>query len=137
VGALVWSPLGWGRLTGKIRRETGIPKDSRLNTKIVVDSGPQVPEEHLYKVVDAIDEIARETGKTVPQIALNWLLRRPTVSTLIIGARNEEQLKANLGAVGWKLTPEQVAKLDAASEVPLSYPYWHQRQFEERNPKPV
>ena len=78
VGALVWSPLGWGRLTGKIRRETGIPKDSRLNTKVVADSGPQVPEEYLYKVVDAIDEIAKETGKTVPQIALNWVLRRPT-----------------------------------------------------------
>ncbi|SNT32966.1 Predicted oxidoreductase [Granulicella rosea] len=137
VGALVWSPLGWGRLTGKIRRETGIPKDSRLNSKIVTDAGPQVPEEYLYKVVEAIDEIAKETGKTVPQIALNWLLRRPTVSTLIIGARNAEQLKANLGAVGWKLTPEQVAKLDAASESPLAYPYWHQRQFEERNPKPV
>ena len=137
VGALVWSPLGWGRLTGKIRRETGIPKDSRLNTKVVVDSGPQVPEEYLYKVVDALDEVAKETGKTVPQIALNWLLRRPTVSTLIIGARNEEQLKANLGAVGWKLTAEQVAKLDAASEVPVGYPYWHQRQFGERNPKPV
>jgi len=137
VGALVWSPLGWGRLTGKIRRGTGIPKESRLNAKVVVDSGPQVPEEHLYKVVDAIDEIAKETGKTVPQIALNWLLRRPTISTLIIGARNEEQLKSNLGAVGWKLTPDQVAKLDAASDVPLAYPYWHQRQFEELNPKPV
>ena len=137
VGALVWSPLGWGRLTGKIRRETGIPKDSRLNTKVVADSGPQVQDEHLFKVVDAIDAIAKETSKTVPQVALNWLLRRPTVSTLIIGARNEEQLKANLGAVGWKLTPEQVAKLDAASEVPISYPYWHQRQFGERNPKPV
>jgi aryl-alcohol dehydrogenase-like predicted oxidoreductase len=137
VGALVWSPLGWGRLTGKIRRETGIPKDSRLNSKVVVDNGPQVPEELLYKVVDALDEVAKETGKTVPQIALNWLLRRPTVSTLIIGARNEEQLKANLGAVGWKLTAEQVAKLDAASEVPLGYPYWHQRQFGERNPRPV
>src|SRR6202047_3840769 len=85
VGALVWSPLGWGRLTGKIRRSTGIPKDSRLNTKVVADSGPQVPEEYLYKVVDAIDEIAKETGKTVPQIALNWLLRRPTVSTLLVG----------------------------------------------------
>jgi aryl-alcohol dehydrogenase-like predicted oxidoreductase len=133
----VWSPLGWGRLTGKIRRDTGIPKESRLNAKVVADSGPQVPEEHLYKVVDAIDEIAKETGKTVPQIALNWLLQRPTISTLIIGARNEEQLKANLGAVGWKLTPDQVAKLDAASEVPLSYPYWHQRQFGERNSKPV
>jgi aryl-alcohol dehydrogenase-like predicted oxidoreductase len=108
-----------------------------LNTKVVVDMGPQVPEEHLYKVVDALDEVANETGKTVAQIALNWLLRRPTVSTLIIGARNEEQLKANLGAVDWKLTPEQVAKLDEASKVPLGYPYWHQAQFGERNPFPV
>ncbi len=137
VGALVWSPLGWGRLTGMIRRETGIPKDSRLNAKVVADSGPQVPEEYLYKVVDALDEVAKETGKTVPQIALNWLLGRPSVSTVIIGARNEEQLRANLGAVGWKLTPDQVARLDAASAVGLAYPYWHQRQFEERNPKPV
>ena len=102
-----------------------------------MDSGPQVPEEYLYKVVDALDQVAKETGKTIPQIALNWVLGRPTVSTVIIGARNEEQLRANLGAVGWKLTPEQVQKLDTASEVPLAYPYWHQRQFEERNPKPV
>ena len=137
VGALVWSPLGWGRLTGKIRRETGIPKDSRLNSKIVNDAGPQVPEEYLYTVIDAIDEIAKETGKTVPQIALNWLLRRPTVSTLIVGARNEEQLKQNLGAIGWELTKEQVAKLDKASELPKAYPYWHQVQFSERNPFPV
>ncbi len=137
VGALVWSPLGWGRLTGKIRRGTGIPEVSRLNSKMVNDAGPQVPLEHLYTVVDAIDEVAKETGKTVPQIALNWLLRRPTVSTLIIGARNEEQLKANLGAVGWKLTEEQVAKLDRASEVPKAYPYWHQAMFGERNPSPV
>ena len=137
VGALVWSPLGWGRLTGKIRRSSGIPKESRLNTKVVAETGPQVPDEYLYKVVDAIDEVAKETGKTVAQIALNWLLRRPTVSTLIVGARNEEQLKQNLGAIGWELTKEQIAKLDAASEVPLTYPYWHQRQFEERNPRPV
>jgi len=134
VGALIWSPLGWGRLTGKIRRETGIPKESRLNSKLVVDMGPQVPEEHLYNVVDAVDAVAKETGKTIPQIALNWLLRRPTVSSLIIGARNEQQLRQNLAAVGWSLTPEQVAKLDAASERPLAYPYWHQRQFAERNP---
>jgi aryl-alcohol dehydrogenase-like predicted oxidoreductase len=137
VGALVWSPLGWGRLTGRIRRETGIPKDSRLNSNIVNDAGPQVPEEYLYTVVDAIDEVAKETGKTVPQIALNWLLRRPTVSTLIVGARNEEQLKQNLGAIGWELTKEQVAKLDKASELPKAYPYWHQVQFKERNPFPV
>ena len=137
VGALVWSPLGWGRLTGKLRRGQPKPQQSRLNTKVVVDNGPRVDDEHLYNVVDALDEVAKETGKTVPQIALNWLLRRPTISTLIIGARNEEQLKANLGASGWKLTPEQVAKLDAASAVPLAYPYWHQVQFVERNPFPV
>jgi len=137
VGALVWSPLGWGRLTGKIRRGQPLPADSRLNTKVVVDNGPKPDDEYLYRVVDALDEVAKETGKTVPQIALNWLLTRPTVSTLIIGARNEEQLKANLGSVGWKLTAEQIAKLDAASEVGLAYPYWHQRQFGERNPKPV
>jgi aryl-alcohol dehydrogenase-like predicted oxidoreductase len=137
VGALVWSPLGWGRLTGKYRRGVGIPKDSRLNSKMVLDAGPQVPEEHLYKVVDALDEVAKETGKTVPQIALNWLLQRPTVSTVIIGARNEEQLRANLGATGWNLTTEQVAKLDAASKLPLAYPYWHQAFFDERNPFPV
>lgn len=137
VGALVWSPLGWGRLTGKIRRGQPLPEGSRLQTKSVVENGPQPADEYVYQVVDALDEVARETGKTVPQIALNWLLRRPTVSTLVIGARNEEQLKANLGAVGWALTPEQIAKLDVASELPVAYPYWHQRQFLERNPKAV
>jgi aryl-alcohol dehydrogenase-like predicted oxidoreductase len=135
VGALVWSPLGWGRLTGKIRRGSPIPAQSRLHTTAAM--GPQVDEEYLYKVVEAIDEVARETGKTVPQIALNWLLRRPTVSTVIVGARNEEQLKQNLGAIGWQLTKEQIAKLDEASTVPLAYPYWHQAQFGERNPRPV
>ena len=135
VGALVWSPLGWGRLTGKIRRGQPLPKESRLHKTSA--EGPQVPEEYLYKVVDAIDEVAKETGKTVPQIALNWVLRRPSVSTVIIGARNEEQLKQNLGAVGWELSKEQIAKLDAASEVQKAYPYWHQVQFGERNPSPV
>jgi aryl-alcohol dehydrogenase-like predicted oxidoreductase len=104
---------------------------------MVVDSGPQPSDEYVYTVVDALDEVAAETGKTVPQVALNWVLRRPTVSTVIVGARNEEQLRQNIGAVGWELTAAQIAKLDAASEVPLAYPYWHQRQFEERNPKPV
>jgi aryl-alcohol dehydrogenase-like predicted oxidoreductase len=137
VGAVVWSPLGWARLTGKIRRSQPLPKESRLQSKLNTDVGPQVPDEYLYTVIDALDAIAKETGKTVPQIALNWLLQRPTVATLVIGARNEEQLRANLGAIGWKLTPEQIAKLDAASEIPLSYPYWHQRLFAELNPKPV
>jgi len=137
VGAVVWSPLGWARLTGKIRRSQPLPQVSRLQSKLNADVGPQIPDEYLYTVVDAIDEIAKETGKTVPQIALNWLLQRPTVSTLVIGARNEEQLRANLGALGWKLTPEQIARLDAASDTPAVYPYWHQRGFPERNPPPV
>jgi aryl-alcohol dehydrogenase-like predicted oxidoreductase len=136
IGAMIWSPLGWGRLTGKIRRGQPMPAGSRLNYKNA-EFGPQVPLEHLYTVVDALDAVAAETGKTVPQIALNWLLQRPTVSSLVVGARNEEQLRQNLGAIGWNLTAEQVAKLDAASAVPVAYPYWHQRQFTERNPPPV
>ncbi len=135
VGAVVWSPLGWGRLTGKIGRGKPLPEQSRLHT--TADSGPQPTDDLLYAVTDALEAMAAETGKTVPQIAINWLLQRPTVATVVIGARNGEQLRANLGAVGWNLTPEQIAKLDAASDVPLAYPYWHQRQFEERNPKPV
>jgi aryl-alcohol dehydrogenase-like predicted oxidoreductase len=137
VGTVVWSPLGWGRLTGKVRRGQPLPPSSRLQSKVSTDMGPQVADEYLYRVVDALDEVAKETGKTVPQVALNWLLQRPTVANVIIGARNEEQLKQNLGAVGWKLTAEQVAKLDAASATPLAYPYWHQAGFAERNPPPV
>jgi aryl-alcohol dehydrogenase-like predicted oxidoreductase len=137
VGAVVWSPLGWARLTGKIRRNQPLPAVARRQSKINNDAGPQVSNEYLYTVVDAIDEIAKETGKTVPQIALNWLLQRPTVATLIIGARNEEQLRGNLGAIGWKLTADQIAKLDAASAVPVPYPYWHQHSFPEINPWPV
>ncbi|MDG2536898.1 aldo/keto reductase [Dyella jiangningensis] len=135
VGAVVWSPLGWGRLTGKLRRGAALPAVSRLHK--TGDMGPQVEDEYLYRVVDALDEVAAETGKSVPQIALNWLLQRPTVSTVVIGARNEKQLKQNLGAVGWDLTKEQMAKLDAASELTPAYPYWHQRGFAERNPPPV
>ncbi|MFI5386436.1 MAG: aldo/keto reductase [Fimbriimonadales bacterium] len=136
VGAIIWSPLGWGRLTGKIRRGQPLPPDSRLRNEVVVEMGPQVPEEYLYKVVDALDEVAKETGKTAPQIAINWLLQRPTVTAVIIGARNEDQLKQNLGSVGWNLTAEQVAKLDKASATPMPYPYWHQYGFH-RNPFPV
>ncbi len=135
VGTVVWSPLGWGRLAGKVRRGQAAPENSRVRNPVTMEGGPQVPDEYLYTVVDALDEIAAETGKTVPQVALNWLLQRPTVATLIVGARNEEQLKQNLGAVGWNLTREQVAKLDAASAVPLAYPYWHQFGFK-RNPFP-
>jgi aryl-alcohol dehydrogenase-like predicted oxidoreductase len=137
VGAVVWSPLGWARLTGKVRRGQPLPSVTRLQSQFNRDIGPQVPDEYLYNVVDVIDEIAKETGKTVAQIALNWLLQRPTVSTLVIGARNEEQLRQNLGAVGWNLTAEQMKRLDAVSAVPLTYPYWHQKGFSERNPFPT
>ncbi|NUO76409.1 MAG: aldo/keto reductase [Lysobacter sp.] len=137
VGAVVWSPLGWGRLTGKIRRGQPLPEGSRLHD--TAGFAPPVDEARLYDIVDALDEVAAETGKTVPQIALNWLLQRPTVSSVLIGARNEEQLRQNLGAVGWNLSAEQVAKLDAASRVTPPYPYypyWN-GMFAERTPTPV
>ena len=137
VGAVVWSPLGWGRLTGKIRRGAPLPEVSRLRSQVAAAGGPPVDDEYVYRVVDALDAIAAETGKSVPQVAINWLLQRPSVATVIIGARNETQLRDNLGAVGWALTAEQIARLDAASAVTLPYPYWHQRGFKERNPPPV
>lgn len=135
LGTMVWSPLGWGRLTGKIRRGQAIGA-GRIQQG-GAPGGPQVDDEYLYQVVDALDAVAAETGKSVPQVALNWLLQRPTVANIVIGARNEEQLKQNLGALGWNLSAEQVAKLDAASHRTPIYPYWHQRDFGERNPKPT
>jgi len=128
VGALVWSPLGWGRLTGKIGRDRSIPAGSRLHD--TEQFAPPVEAEHLYRVIDALEAVAAETGKTVPQVAINWLLRRPTVSSVIIGARNEAQLRDNLGAVGWELTAAQVAMLDTASDVLPPYPHTPYRQQE-------
>jgi aryl-alcohol dehydrogenase-like predicted oxidoreductase len=135
VGTLIWSPLASGVLSGKIRRNQSALEGTRV--KQIGSEGLHIPYEKVYEIVDAIDEIAEETGKSVSQIALNWLLQRPTVSSVIVGARNEEQLKHNLGAVDWNLTPEQVTKLDKASEIPTIYPYWHQRPFAERNPLSV
>ncbi len=134
LGAIVWSPLGWSRLTGKIRRSQPRPNTSRLH-----DTGfvAQVSDDYLYTVIDALDTVADETGKTVAQVALNWLLQRPTVSSLIIGARTEDQLRDNLGAVGWNLTPAQAKLLDDASAVTPAYPYWHQRGMPELIPPPV
>jgi aryl-alcohol dehydrogenase-like predicted oxidoreductase len=134
LGAMIWSPLGWGRLTGKIRRGQPKPKVSRLHKG--AEGGPVVADEYLYKVVDALDAVAAENGKSVPQIALNWLLRKPTVASVIIGARNEQQLRDNLLAASFTLTSEQVAKLDEASAPQVAYPYWHQRQFQNLNPLP-
>ena len=135
LGALVWSPLGWGRLTGKIRRGTPIPDGSRLHE--TAQFGPPVEEDHLYDIVDVLDELSAETGRTVPQIAINWLLQRPTVASVIIGARNEQQLRDNLGAVGWSLSSEQIARLDAISkrQPPYPhYPYFIQEGFARLNP---
>lgn len=128
LGALVWSPLGWGRLTGKISRGKPLPEGSRLHE--TADFGPPVEDELLYRVVDALQAVADETGKSVPQVAINWLTSRPTVSSVIIGARNEEQLRQNLGAVGWSLTTEQIGTLDAASAVTAPYPHFPYRRQE-------
>ena len=132
---MVWSPLGWGRLTGKIRRGQPLPEVSRLHK--TGGSRPAGARRVLFKVWTRWTMSRAETGKTVPQIALNWLLQRPTVSTVIIGARNEKQLRDNLGAVGWSLDAGQIARLDEASAFTPAYPYWHQKGFAERNPPPV
>lgn len=138
VGALVWSPLGWGRLTGKVRRGQPLPKGSRLHE--TAEYGPPVDNELLFRVVDVLDDLATETGKSIPQIAINWLLQRPTVSSVIIGARNEEQLRQNPGAIGWSLTSEQIGRLNAASAITPVYPhfpYHRQEGFARINPVPV
>ena len=129
IGTIVWSPLAGGLLSGKYRRDQPLPQNTR-----VTQGGSPVPRdtvdyEKLYNIVDKLGEISEETGKTISQVSLNWLLQRPTVANIIIGARNEEQLKQNLGSVDWNLTVEQVKKLDEVSETFPAYPYWHQRQF--------
>jgi aryl-alcohol dehydrogenase-like predicted oxidoreductase len=127
VGAVIWSPLGWGKLTGKIRRGQAAQPGTRAHD--IAGTGPRFEEERLFRIVDALDIVAKETAKTIPQVALNWLLQRPTVANVIVGARNEQQLVENIGAVGWSLTAEQVARLDTSSDVSPAYPVWHQRGF--------
>ena len=136
IGTIVWSPLSSGKLSGKYRRNVPMPANAR-----VAQGGNPVKnavwdEERLYNIVDVLDELADETCKTISQISLNWLLQRPTVANIIMGARNEDQLKQNLGAVGWNLTLDQVKRLDAVSDILPAYPYWHQRQFAMLNTDP-
>lgn len=138
VGAIVWSPLGWGRLTGRVRRGQSLPDRSRLHA--TADAGPPVDDAQLFDVVETLDAVASETGKTVAQVALNWLLRRPTVSSVIVGARDRRQLAENLGAVGWALDDDQVARLDAVSRREPAYPYfpyYRQEGFARINPPAV
>ncbi len=135
LGTMVWSPLGWGRLTGKIRRGQAAA-EGRI-AQGGEKGGPPVDDEYLYGVVDALDAVAAETGKTIAQVALNWLLMRPSVANIVIGARNEAQLRQNLGALGWQLDAGQIARLDTASRRTPPYPYWHQRNFPERHPHPT
>jgi aryl-alcohol dehydrogenase-like predicted oxidoreductase len=137
VGTVVWSPLGWGRLGGKFRRGQSGPAVTRLHDQTTARIAPPVEDEQVYRIVDALDAVAAETGKSVAQIAIAWVLSRPSVATVIIGARDEAQLKENLGATGWKLDPAQVLRLESASAKPRTYPYWHQAQFAERNPFPT
>ena len=134
-GTIVWGPLSQGRLSGKFRRNQPVPAGSRVAQG--AGEGPAIPEERFYRLLDVLDSISEETGKTVAQVSINWLLQRPTVASVLIGARDEEQLRENLGAVGWNLSAEQVARLDEASETDTIYPYWHQRGFTERNPLPT
>lgn len=135
VGTVVWSPLGWGRLTGKLGRDKPLPVQSRLHE--TAEAGPPVEEAFLYRVTDALEQVAAATGKTVAQIALNWLLGRPSVSSVLVGARNEAQLEQNLGSVGWKLSDEHIFLLDEASRKTPVSPYFHQTRFVERNPFPT
>jgi aryl-alcohol dehydrogenase-like predicted oxidoreductase len=134
VGTLVWSPLAGAKLSGKVGRGKAPPADSRSAT----DASWDVPEERLYAVTDALELVARETGQSIPRVALAWLLGRPSVSSIVIGARNVAQLRDNLAASEVRLSAEQIARLDAASAVRPAYPYWHQRRtFTARNPPPV
>lgn len=135
VGTVVWSPLAGGQLSGKLTREHAAPSDSRVGA---LGTRPGMAGEQFFDLMDVLQEIARETDRSVAQTALNWVLNRPTVSTMIIGARNEAQLRASLAAADYALSSEHVARLDAASDRPPAYPYWHQRTiYGERNPPPV
>jgi aryl-alcohol dehydrogenase-like predicted oxidoreductase len=124
VGVLVWSPLAGGLLSGKYRRGQQGPEGSRHLTEW---SEPPVPDEDgLYDTIDALVEVAEGRGVSAAQVALAWLLRRPGVSTLVIGARTDEQLADNLQAASLELSDDEVRRLDDVSRPPLPYPLWHQ-----------
>jgi aryl-alcohol dehydrogenase-like predicted oxidoreductase len=135
IGTVVWSPLAGGQLSGKVGREQPPPEGTRVAT---LGMRPGLAREQFYDVVDELRAIAADTGRSVPQVALSWVLQRPTVSTLVIGARNEAQLRDSLAAAEFSLAAEHIQRLDTASARQPVYPYWHQRTiFGERNPPVV
>lgn len=131
LGLMAWSPLQAGLLSGKFRRGVR-PEVSRLNA---LDTPGTIDFERLYRIVDVMDAVARERGASCSQVAINWLLNKPGVDTVIVGARDDAQLADNLAAASWRLTADEVTALDEVSALPEPYPMWHQHRFGlERNP---
>ena len=127
VGILVWSPLAAGLLTGKFRRGQEGPEGARHT--LGWDEPPIRDEEKLYDIIDALVDIANEHDVSAAQVSLAWLLGRPAVASLVVGARTPEQLEDNLASVSLQLTVDERARLDAISSPPLLYPYWHQAKI--------
>jgi aryl-alcohol dehydrogenase-like predicted oxidoreductase len=126
LGTLVWSPLAGGLLSGKYRRGQTAPEGSRHLTDW--DEPPVYDEDRLYDTIDVLVEVAEGRGVSAAQVALAWLLGRPSISSVIIGARTDEQLADNLGAAELSLADDERARLEEVSRPPLLYPYWHQRK---------
>ena len=132
VGVMAWSPLHAGLLTGKFRRDAR-PTVSRLNE---LDAPGTIDYERVYRIVDVLVEIGRVRGVSPAQVALNWVLNKPSVDTVILGARDEKQLLDNLAAAAWHMSDEEMSRLDEVSALPEPYPMWHQHKFGiERNPR--
>jgi aryl-alcohol dehydrogenase-like predicted oxidoreductase len=125
LGTLVWSPLAGGLLSGKYRRGQNAPEGSRHVGNW--DEPPVYDEAGLYDTIDVLVEIAEGHGVSAAQVALAWLLQRPSISSIVVGARTDEQLADNLKAAELSLSDQESARLEQVSRPPLIYPYWHQR----------
>ncbi|MDI3420595.1 aldo/keto reductase [Streptomyces luteolus] len=127
VGITVWSPLAGGFFSGKYRRRQDVSADFRLAHEGPASIAPLTDREQAYDVVEVLDGIARERGVSIAQVALNWVLSKPAVTSVVFGASRPGQLQDNLGTVEWEITAEERERLDAASDRPAPYPYWHMR----------
>ena len=133
IGLMAWSPLHAGLLSGKFRRDAPRPSVSRLNE---LDVPGTVDFDRLYRIVDTVTDVARARAVTPAQVALNWVMNKPGVDTVIVGARDEAQLRDNLAAAAFRLSAEEMTLLDEVSALPEPYPMWHQHKFGiERNPR--